>query len=71
MAQDQALAANFLRLAKAPENERFRSWLKTERERWRDMLETTRDPALVCVAQGRAQMIKDIQAAMDTAANTK
>ena len=68
MAQDQALTANFARLAKSPDNERFRTWLKAEREHWRDMLETTRDPALVCIAQGHAQMIKDIQAAMDTAA---
>lgn len=61
MAVDQALRANFARLAKSSENEAFRAWLAKQRESWRDALETSLNPQLVSVAQGRCQQLADIQ----------
>lgn len=67
MALDQQLALNLGRLARAPENEPFRKWLERERDVWRDLLETTRDPGMIGVAQGRAQMLGDIQKLLQVA----
>ena len=60
MAIDKALVANLLMINGASEFEAFRSWLQEKRDFWRDATEAQQDVALYR-AQGRAQMLKEIQ----------
>lgn len=58
---DRPLAANLLMLNGSPEFEPFRKWLQEQRDFWRDATEAQTDVTLYR-AQGRAQMVKEIQA---------
>ena len=60
MAVDKALVANLLMINGASEFEAFRDWLQEKRDFWRDATEAQQDVALYR-AQGRAQMLKEIQ----------
>ena len=60
MAVDKALVANLLMINGASEFEPFRKWLQDKRDFWRDATEAQQDVALYR-AQGRAQMLKEIQ----------
>ena len=60
MAVDKALVANLLAINGLPEFAPFRSWLQERRDYWRDATEAQVDVALYR-AQGRAQMVKEIQ----------
>lgn len=57
---DKALVANLLMLNGSPEFEPFRKWLQEKRDFWRDATEAQADVPLYR-AQGRAQMLKEIQ----------
>lgn len=57
---DKPLVANLLMLHGAPEFEPFRRWLQEKRDYWRDATESQTDVTLYR-AQGRAQMLKEIQ----------
>ena len=60
MAVDKALVANLLAINGLSEFAPFRNWLQERRDFWRDATEAQADIALYR-AQGRAQMLKEIQ----------
>ena len=60
MAVDKHLVANLLSLNGLDEFKPFRDWIQGQRDRWRDATESGHDVALYR-AQGRAQMLKEIQ----------
>ena len=59
MAVEKALVANLLMLNGSPEFAPFREWLVKQRDFWRDATESQTDVPLYR-AQGRAQMLKEI-----------
>ena len=67
MAIDRHLISNLLKLNGLDEFEPFRKWLRAQRDSWRDTLETQLDADRVRLAQGRAQMLKEILEALETA----
>lgn len=67
MSLDPQLLRNLAMIALSPEHEPFRNWLEKERSSWRDTLETTRDDKMMGVAQGRAQMLGEIQKLLNLA----
>lgn len=59
-AVDKALVANLLAINGLDEFKPFRDWLQKQRDIWRDATEAQSDLPLYR-AQGRAQMVKEIQ----------
>lgn len=54
----------FSSIGRSPEHQPFRDWIEKERTQARDRLETLRDTQAVYAMQGRAQLLKEIQALM-------
>ena len=60
MAVDKQLVSNLLAINGLDEFKPFREWLQRQRDFWRDATEAQSDLVLYR-AQGRAQMLKEIQ----------
>lgn len=67
MAVDRHLVSCLLKLNGLDEFEPYRKWLREQREYWRDALETQLDADRCRIAQGRAQMLKEILEALEKA----
>lgn len=67
MAVDRFLVSNLLKLNGLDEFEPYRKWLREQRDFWRDALETQTDADRLRIAQGRAQMLKEILESLESA----
>ena len=67
MAADRFLVSNCLKLQVLDEFSPFRTWLKAEREKWRDCAESQLNEVALRHAQGRAQMLKEILSMLEDA----
>ncbi len=67
MAVDRFLLSNLLKLNGLDEFKPFRDWLRERREFWRDATESQMDEVSLRLAQGRAQMLKEILSMLEDA----
>jgi len=64
---DKLLAANLLQIGGLDNFSPFRTMLQEQRDKWRDMLESMKEPEQIYRAQGRAQQLKEILDLLDQA----